>query len=363
MLINQILNWELFEYAISQLFGNICQGKFISLTMKKRYWIILILIIGLIITYFSGPVPSTPVYSTELPEFPSDYSALEKIIEEKEDSMPVRKDNQARIVWYDQPQKTEYSIVYLHGFAGSYRDGYPVNQNIADSLKANIYLARWAGHGLKPPASLNDFNGENAWRSAKDALEIGRRIGKKVIIMSTSTGGTLALKLAATYPEKIHALVNLSPNLEDDQPGTFVLNSPWGYEVARLISFGKNKEIEHEQEIARQYWDTVYPSRALVDLQVLVETTMLPETFKKIEIPVLTLYYHKNFIEEDQHVEVSVYEDAYKLFSTPDSLKKLKALESQDTHFIGSEIKSKDTRSVEMEILKFLNEIESRPIG
>jgi len=269
--------------------------------------------------------------------------------------MLVREDNEARILWQnDQLQKTEYSIVYLHGFAGSYRDGYPVNRDIADALNANIYMARWAGHGLKPPKSLNNFNGKNAWKSAKEALAIGNKIGKKVIIMSTSTGGTLAIKLAAEFPDRVHALINLSPNIEDDQPGTFVLNSPWGYEIAKLPSFGENKKIEHEQEIARQYWDTIYPAKALVDLQVLVETTMLPATFKKVKCPVLTLYYHKNFIEEDQHVEVSVYEDAYKLFSTPDSLKALKPLRTPGTHFIGSKIKSMDTEIVEKEILAFL---------
>lgn len=327
--------------------------------MKKIYWVALFLLLVMGITYFSGPIPESPDYSKDLPDLPSNLAALEAYINKSEDSLPIRKDNQARIVWQDKAEKTEYSIVYLHGFAGSYRDAYPVNKNIADSLSANLYLARWAGHGLKPPASLNNFNGENAWESAKEALRIGNMIGEKLIIMSTSTGGTLALKLAATYPEKIYALINLSPNMEDDQPGTFVLNSPWGYEIAKLISFGKNKKIEHEKEIARQYWDTIYPSSALVDLQLLVETTMLPETFKKIEIPVLTLYYHKNFLEEDQHVEVSVYKDAYTLFSTPDSLKVLKALKTPGTHFIGSDIKSKDTKTVEKEILDFLRKIES----
>lgn len=325
--------------------------------MKKKYWFFLIVIIIVVITYFTGPVPSKPEYSTSLPELPSDLKKLESYIEKKEAEMPVRKDNQARIVWQNGTRGvTEYSLVYLHGFAGSYRDAYPVNVNIADSLNANLFLARWAGHGLKPPASLNGFSGERAWESAKEALVIGKRIGRKVIIMSTSTGGTLAIKLAATYPGQIYALINLSPNLEDDQPGTFVLNSPWGYEIADIISFGENKKIEHEQEIAKQYWDTIYPSKALVDLQVLVETTMTPETFRKVKCPVQTLYYHENFLQEDQHVEVSTYEAAHKLFSTPDSLKQLKALKTPKTHFIGSDIKSQDTEIVEKEVLKFFSE-------
>lgn len=325
--------------------------------MKKRYWAIIIFLVALTITYFLGPVPEKPEYSSNLPEIPDSFQKIDSYIQNKEDSVAVRENNEARILWNNGIEsKTEYSIIYLHGFAGSYMDGYPVNKNIAEKLGANIFMARWAGHGLKPEEALESFSGQNAWNSAREALAIGKKIGEKVIIMSTSTGGTLAFKLAAEFPDDVFALVNLSPNVEDDQPGTFVLNSPWGYDIARLISFGEMKKIEHEQPEATKYWDTIYPSKALVDLQVLVETTMLPETFQKIECPVLTLYFHKNFIEEDQHVEISVYEDVYKLLGTPDSLKVLKALKTPGTHFIGSDIKSKDTEIVEKSILEFFQD-------
>ena len=325
--------------------------------MKKRYWILIVVFLLLVITYFLGKVPPEPDYADVLPTLSEDLSELQKQIDQREDSLPTRKDNEARIEWFNSTkQKTEYSVIYLHGFAGSYRDGYPVNKHIADTLKANIYYARWAGHGLRPPSSLNDFSGENAWNSALEALAIGNRIGEKVIIMSTSTGGTLAFKLAAEFPDKVFAIINMAPNLEDDQPGTFVLNSPWGYDIAKLISFGENKKIEHEKAISTQYWDTIYPARALVDLQVLVETTIIPETFKKVKCPVLTLFYHKNFIEEDQHVEVSVYEDYHRMLGTPDSLVSLKPLSTPGTHFIGSDIKSKDIEIVEKEIVTFLTD-------
>ncbi|MFD1096163.1 alpha/beta hydrolase [Salegentibacter chungangensis] len=323
--------------------------------MKKRYWIPLVFLFVLVITYFSGPRPSVPSYSYELPDLPKDLQQLEDYVKRREASEPVRKDNQARIKWQDSvPQITEYSLVYLHGFAGSYRDGFPVNINIADSLNANLFLTRWGDHGLKPAESLENFSPEAAWNSAKEALVIGNLIGRKVIIMSTSTGGTLAIKLAAEYPELVYALINMSPNLEDDVPGAFILNSPWGYEVARLVSFGERKKVSHQKEIARQYWDTVYPSSALVDLQSLVETTMTPQTFKKVKTPVLTLYYKQNFIQKDEHVEVSFYPEVHKQFATPDSLVELTALETPGTHFIGSNIKSKDTEVVEKEILEYL---------
>ena len=324
--------------------------------MKKRYWILIILGILIIATLLLGPSPKTPELSENFPVLPNDLEQLDVYVTKKEAEFPVREDNQARIKWYgDTKEVTEYSVVYLHGFAGSYRDGYPANVDIADTIGANIFLARWGAHGLKPEQALKDFSGDLAWEDAKEALEIGRRIGRKVIIMSTSTGGTLAIKLAATYPDAIHAIINLSPNIEDDQPGTFVLNSPWGYEIAKLVSFGENRKIEHEQSIATQYWDTIYPSRALVDLQVLVETTMTPETFAKVKCPVLTLYYKENFIEKDSHVEVSSFPEAHAAFSTPDSINKLIALETPQTHFIGSDIKSKDYKIVEDTIISFLS--------
>ena len=327
--------------------------------MKKRYWFVLFLLLILVITFFSGPRIPDPVYDTELPNVPEDLAELEEYIMKQEAQQPLRKDNRARIIWQDpdDPQKTEYSLVYLHGFAGSYRDGYPVNVHIADSLDANLFLARWAGHGLKPPASLDNFSADAAWNSAKEALQIGRRIGRKVIIMSTSTGGTLALKLAATYPEKVYALINMSPNIEDDMDGAFLLNSPWGYELAQLVSLGADKKIEHEEKAAVQYWDTIYPSRALVDLQVLVSTTMTEETFSKVHCPVLTLYYHDNFMKEDEHIEVDDLPEMHAALGTAKSEKKLVALEEPETHFLGSDIKSRNIEVVEKEIIEFLKEV------
>ena len=326
--------------------------------MKKRYWVLLALAVVVIVTYFTGPKISTPQYSSVLPELPNNLQALDSLITASEAKLPVREDNQARILWQnDIPEVTEYSIVYLHGFAGSYRDGYPVNVQVADTLEANIYLARWAGHGLKPDAALETFSPEAAWESAKEALVIGQKIGRKVIIMSTSTGGTLALKLAATYPEAVHALINLSPNIEDNIDGAFLLNSPWGYELAKLVSFGDHRKIEHESAAAAQYFDTLYPSRALVDLQVLVGSTMKKETFQKVTSPVLTLFYYKNFLAEDDHVEVEVFPEVHEMISTPENLEELIQLETPETHFLGSELKSKDTDIVLKVIVDFLQEV------
>ncbi len=73
----------------------------------------------------------------------------------------------------------------------------------------NLYLPRMADHGIDTTEPMASFSADRVWGSAKEAYEIGTKLGKKVILLSTSTGGTLALKLATEYPD-IAALIMLS---------------------------------------------------------------------------------------------------------------------------------------------------------
>ncbi len=312
----------------------------------------------IVLTYFLGPRVDIPTYATALPVVPVDLSALEASIQKKEAQAPTRSNNEARIVWADPvPAVTDYAFVYLHGFAGSYRDGYPVNVNVPAIFGANVYLTRWSGHGLQPASALQDFSPETAWNDALEALSIGKAIGKKVILLSTSTGGTLALKLAADFPADVHALVNMGPNVEDDQPGASLLMSPWGHELALLASFGSTKKIDHEEPGAARYFDTIYPARALVDLQILVQTTMDDTTFRRVSCPVLTLYYKENFFRKDQHVEVSSYPEIHDKFATPADQNRLIALPTPRTHFVGSDIKSEDWMAAQRAIVDFCTQV------
>jgi pimeloyl-ACP methyl ester carboxylesterase len=324
--------------------------------MKKRYLILVFVILLAIVSYLIGPVPPDPDYNYSLPKVPQSPAKIESQLDKNEAELSLREDNDARIIWRDSvPTVTPISIVYLHGFAGSYRDGYPLNVNVAKAVGANIYLARWAGHGFTPDKALRNFSPEAAWESAKEALAIGSEIGDQVYVMSTSTGGTLALYLAAHFPDKVQGLINISPNVKDDQPGAFLLNSPWGYELAHLVSFGQHRKIEHHSAIAYQYWDSVYPAEALINLEVMLQSMMTDSTFHQVTCPVLTMYYHENFLEEDEHVEVSVYEEMYQNFSTPDSLLRLVPLAEPKTHFIGSDIKSEDYETAQKMAIRFLD--------
>ena len=91
--------------------------------MRKKWW--LLVPVFLIVLYFLGPAPATPVYKKEMPAVPSDPSALEAYIKAEESQHRLKPDNEARVVWYNDSNhtKTDYAIVYLHGFSASQGEG------------------------------------------------------------------------------------------------------------------------------------------------------------------------------------------------------------------------------------------------
>ncbi len=228
--------------------------------MKTRKWLAGTLFF-LAALYLVGPKPSTPVYDPTLPEIPSEALALEQYIRTQESKHVLKKDNEARIIWNNDSAKqmTEYAVVYLHGFSASQEEGDPVHVNFAKQFGCNLYLARLADHGVDTTDALLYFTPDRFWASAKEALMIGKQLGKKVILVSTSTGGTVALKLAADFPNDVHALINLSPNIRINDPAAFLLNDPWGLQIARLVMGGKyyGTGIAPENERA-QYWNGRY---------------------------------------------------------------------------------------------------------
>src|SRR5688500_12726384 len=82
--------------------------------------------------FFLGPAPDAPEYNRTLPDLPSEPVALQEYIRLREGRHALKKDNEARIVWADSSRaKTPYSIVYLHGFSASQKEGDPVHLRLA----------------------------------------------------------------------------------------------------------------------------------------------------------------------------------------------------------------------------------------
>jgi len=311
----------------------------------------------LIVVYFLGPKPSAPKYGTELPAIPPDPVLLGKYISEKEALHKLKPDNEARIIWLNDSlkQPTDYAVVYLHGFSASQEEGDPVHAEFARTFGCNLYLSRLAEHGIDTIDAMVNLKAEKLWNSAKEAYAIGKQLGKKVIIVGTSTGGSLALKLAAEYAD-IAGLILLSPNIAINDPNAWLLNNPWGLQIARLIK-GKFNTSNDTNANYQRYWYHKYRMESAVELQELLETTMKASIFEKVRQPTLLLYYYQDEDHQDEVVRVSAMKGMFRQLGTPGGLKREIATTKTGDHVIGSYVKSKDVETVKKECIRFGKEI------
>jgi pimeloyl-ACP methyl ester carboxylesterase len=297
-------------------------------------------------------------------EVPAEPLSLENYIVANEAAHKVKANNQARIVWANDSlkQKTEYAIVYLHGFSASQEEGNPVHRNIAKTFGCNLYLSRLAEHGIDTSDQLQNLTATNYWESAKQALAIGKQLGNKVILMGTSTGGTQALQLAAAFPNDVAATILYSPNIAINDGNAWLLNNHWGLQIARLVKGSKYLDPADQRPIYQQYWNKPYRLEALAQLQEMLETTMLPSTFKKITQPTLLLYYYKDENNQDKVVKVSAMQKMFEQLATPANLKVQKAMPLTEDHVMASPIKSKDVEGVERETKLFMKQVLQLPL-
>lgn len=326
--------------------------------MKITFKVLIALILVAAIVYFAGPKPQHPKYSTAIPVVPA-LSQLEDYVKNIEAKHKVKPGNEAQIVWADSSlkQQSEYAVVYLHGYSASREEGNPVHYQLAKSIKANLYLSRLSDHGLDTVAAMEYLTPDRLWETAKQALEIGRKLGKKVILAGTSTGGSLALKLAATYPAEVSSLILISPNIAINDKLAFMLNNPWGLQIARLALGGKDRKSSDTTTLFAKYWYTQYRLESSVQLQELVETSMTKATFEKVTQPSLLLYYYKNEKEQDQTVKVDAELKMFDELGTPAAAKVKVAIPNGGDHVLGSYITSKDIPSVTKAIDNFTQNI------
>ncbi len=202
-----------------------------------------------------------------------------------------------RILWDGSAgAQTDWAVVYLHGFSATSEEIRPVPDKVASALGANLYFARLAGHGLPDDRfagpSVNDWMIDVA-----EALAIGKRIGRRVLVIATSTGGTLAAE-AALQPDlarEMDGIIFVSPNFGIQAPAAAILTWPYARVWTPAVA-GRRRCFEPVNEDHARFWTSCYPTEALLPMAALAEHAARAD-YSGVRIPALFL-----FAEADQVV-------------------------------------------------------------
>jgi esterase/lipase len=189
-------------------------------------------------------------------------------------------DAEKHITWIAEPGiRSEYVLVYLHGFSATRQEIAPVPELVAKALGANLFETRLTGHGRKRDGLVN-VTAEAWMEDGAEALAIAKRLGEKIILMGVSTGVTLAIALAR-HPDfaSVDSLVLISPNFGPAGGGSGITTGPYGPQLTRMI-LGKSRSWTPANDLQGKYWTTAYPTASIVEMMRLVDLAqrLTPET-------------------------------------------------------------------------------------
>lgn len=195
-----------------------------------------------------------------------------------------------RIVWAGEPgARTPLAIVYLHGFSATSEEVRPIPDDVAAALGANLYFTRLAGHG-RGGAALAAATPEDWVLDLDEALAIGRRIGDRVVLIGTSTGGTLAA-LAAVDParaEGVAGVVLISPNFRLAPAASVILDLPWARTWGPWIA-GAEQDFPPRNADHARFWTMRYPTTALFTVATLTRAVRAMD-FAQARAPAFFIY-------------------------------------------------------------------------
>lgn len=312
-------------------------------------------ILILILAFLLGPRLDYDEIDPKITKLDLDISELDGYIATKESNVKfLKEDNHSRIVWANNEQvKTEYAIVYLHGFSASPMESKPIHLDFAKRFNCNMYLPRLAGHGLDNDESFADLQPADLIESAKEAVAIGNIIGDKVIIMSCSTGSTLAVPIAAENQDLVDAQIMLSPNLELHDARLKLITGPWGEQLARKIH-GSDYRNLRLPKVCHQYWTMRYRLEGGFAVQGLIDQSIKESYFQKLTHPVFMGFYYKNEEESDHVISTQAIRDYATLL--PGDKNIIKPFENVGGHIIANECQSKDLNEVKTALWSFAQE-------
>ena len=250
----------------------------------------LALTICVCILFLIGPKPRLEDATVTESKTPVDtsLSELSEWLAQQEEEAAPNPGTEARIVFAepDQPSRTPWVFLYLHGFSATWLETAPLTQELADHYRANVLQSRIAGHGCGTEGMR--VSAEDWLTSVDTQFRLATKLGDQVIIVATSTGSAFSIWLAQQFPDQIAALLHLSPNYRVRTRLARFLTWPWAQTWVPLLT-GGYREWTPISEQQRQFWTTRQPASSLIEMQKVVDWVQ-DQDLSNITIPLATMY-------------------------------------------------------------------------
>jgi len=295
----------------------------------------------LLVVFFFGPRPDLDqTLSFDAERLGDDIDAY--LADSEQSHTDLRDGASKELVWANPltRSKTDYCIVYLHGFSASKQETAPLSQNLASELGANLFLTRLAGHGRSGPA-MSEPRMADWLDDVAEAIAIGERIGERLILVSASTGGTLSTWAAAQpqFAEKIDGMIMVSPNYAIRGASTGLMNMPWAETLLPMI-MGAERSFEPINERQAQAWTSSYPSAAVFPMAALLRVV---EGLDKSRITTPTLFIYS---DADTVVVPDKTDQVVAAWGGPKRVIKIENSSDPQNHVIAGDILSPNTTEV-----------------
>ena len=323
--------------------------------MKKRRWRVMAAVFtAAALVVLVGPRTRFEERWNE-PEIGSDVDAY---LSRRESSVSNLRPGEAKaVVWADAETRTRtpIALVYFHGYSADRHEVDPLLSRIAQPLGANVFYTRLSGHG-RDGAAMAEATVEAWMDDAAEAVAVGAALGERVVLVGTSTGGTLAV-WAAARPEaagRVAALAVISPNFHPRDKWSRILLWPWGGQIARLI-IGAERCFEPENAEQELHGTVCYPTSALLPMMALVEhVRTMP--LDGVTVPILVAYSREDAVVDSEETRL-----AFGRFgSSHKQLVEISGSEDPARHVIAGDIMSPGTTDeIARSILDFLRLIPS----
>lgn len=297
----------------------------------------------------SAPVDRLPRQAEILPAFPPDLptALIDDWLMAREGVFTdLTPGAEKTVLWAEGAGlRTPLALVYLHGFSATRAEIEPVPQTVARALGANLFLTRFAGHG-RPGVALGQVSTTDWALDLDEAMGLGRRLGSRVVLIGTSTGGSLAA-LAALDPvlaQDLAGIVLVSPNFALQSPQAWLLDLPYANSLLPMV-MGTERSFTPQNPDHARYWTTAYPTSALFPLRA-VQRQAGAADYSRVDVPLLVL-----LAEGDTVVSSAATRRIVDSWGAPARIAVISGADDPDQHVIAGRILSPSTTEQAAELI------------